>query len=46
MTIPNFVQLTHDEANRKVSVKVEDEEVKKQREMWGMKPSKCEKGLC
>jgi hypothetical protein len=37
MTIPNFVQLEHDEPNRKAYVRIEDEEVKKQREMWGMK---------
>lgn len=37
MTIPDFVRLEHDEANRKAYVRVEDEEVKKQREMWGMK---------
>lgn len=36
MTIPNFIQLEHDEANRKAFVSVEDKEVKKQREMWGM----------
>lgn len=35
MTIPNFIYLEHDEANRKAFVSVEDKEVKKQREMWG-----------
>lgn len=35
MTIPNFIQLKHDEPNRKAYVRVEDEDVKKQREMWG-----------
>ena len=35
MTIPNFIQLEHDEANRKALLKIEDENVKKQREMWG-----------
>jgi large subunit ribosomal protein L6 len=36
MTIPPFVNLEHDEAARKAYVTVEDREVKKQREMWGM----------
>jgi large subunit ribosomal protein L6 len=36
MTIPAFVNLEHDEATRKAYVTVEDREVKKQREMWGM----------
>jgi large subunit ribosomal protein L6 len=36
MTIPPFVKLEHDEAARKAYVMVEDREVKKQREMWGM----------
>jgi large subunit ribosomal protein L6 len=36
MTIPPFVKLEHDEAARKAYVTVEDREVKKQREMWGM----------
>lgn len=35
MTIPQFVNLEHDEAARKAYVTVEDREVKKQREMWG-----------
>ena len=35
MTIPNFINLEHDEPNRKAFVSVEDKEVKKQREMWG-----------
>jgi large subunit ribosomal protein L6 len=35
MTIPNFVQVVHDEPNRKAIVRIEDEKVKKQREMWG-----------
>jgi large subunit ribosomal protein L6 len=39
MTIPNFINLEHDEANRKAFVSVEDKEIKKQREMWGMLPS-------
>jgi large subunit ribosomal protein L6 len=37
MTIPPFVKLEYDEAARKAYVSVEDREVKKQREMWGMK---------
>jgi large subunit ribosomal protein L6 len=37
MTIPPFVNLEHDEAARKAYVTVEDREVKKQREMWGMR---------
>jgi large subunit ribosomal protein L6 len=36
MTIPEFVKLEHDTAARKAYVTVEDREVKKQREMWGM----------
>jgi large subunit ribosomal protein L6 len=36
MTIPPFVSLEHDPANMKAYVTVEDKEVKKQREMWGM----------
>jgi large subunit ribosomal protein L6 len=36
MTIPPFVKLEHDAAARKAYVTVEDREVKKQREMWGM----------
>jgi large subunit ribosomal protein L6 len=36
MTIPNFINLEHDEPNRKAFVSVQDKEVKKQREMWGM----------
>ena len=36
MTIPHFIQLDHDEPNRKAIVSVLDKEVKKQREMWGM----------
>jgi large subunit ribosomal protein L6 len=36
MTIPPFVNLEHDEGARKAYVTVEDREVKKQREMWGM----------
>lgn len=35
MTIPNFINLDYDEANRKAFVSVEDKEIKKQREMWG-----------
>jgi large subunit ribosomal protein L6 len=38
MTIPEFVKLEHDTAARKAYVTVEDKEVKKQREMWGMSP--------
>lgn len=37
MTIPRFVNIEHDAASRKVTVSIEDREVKKQREMWGMK---------
>jgi hypothetical protein len=36
MTIPQFVKLEHDTAARKAFVSVEDRDVKKQREMWGM----------
>ncbi len=36
MTIPHFVKLEHDTVARKAFVSVEDREVKKQREMWGM----------
>jgi large subunit ribosomal protein L6 len=36
MTIPEFVKLEYDTALRKAYVTVEDKEVKKQREMWGM----------
>jgi len=36
MTIPPFVKLEHDAATRKAFVTIEDKEVKKQREMWGM----------
>ncbi|KAG0645781.1 54S ribosomal subunit [Hyphodiscus hymeniophilus] len=35
MTIPDFVQLEHDESNRKAYVRIEDEKVKQQRAMWG-----------
>jgi large subunit ribosomal protein L6 len=42
MTIPKFVILEHDTASRKAIVSVEDKEVKKQREMWGMFSSKRE----
>jgi large subunit ribosomal protein L6 len=38
MTIPEFVKLDYDTALRKAYVTVEDKEVKKQREMWGMSP--------
>lgn len=38
MSVPPFVQIEHDEAGRKAYVSVEDKEVKKQREMWGMSP--------
>lgn len=38
MTVPNFIQLEYDEPNRKALVSVEDKQVKKQREMWGMFP--------
>jgi hypothetical protein len=37
MTIPPFVKLEHDAAARKAYVTVKDREVKKQREMWGMR---------
>lgn len=40
MTIPPFVNLEHDAAARKAVVSVEDKEVRNQREMWGMHPSK------
>jgi large subunit ribosomal protein L6 len=36
MTIPPFVNIQHDVEARKAYVSVEDKEVKKQREMWGM----------
>ena len=36
MTIPQFVKLEHDTTARKAFVSVEDKEIKKQREMWGM----------
>lgn len=36
MTIPPFIKLEHDPSTRKAFVTVEDKEVKKQREMWGM----------
>ena len=36
MTIAPFIKLEHDAATRKAFVTVEDKEVKKQREMWGM----------
>ena len=39
MTIPNFINLDHDEANRKAFVSVENKEIKKQREMWGTSTS-------
>lgn len=38
MAVPHFVNIEHDEAGRKAYVTVEDREVKKQREMWGMSP--------
>jgi large subunit ribosomal protein L6 len=34
--IPPFVQIEHDEVSRKAIVNVEDREIRKQREMWGM----------
>lgn len=36
MTIPPHVHLEHDAAARKAFVKIDDREVRKQREMWGM----------
>ena len=36
MAVPHFVNIEHDEAGRKAYVTVEDREVKKQREMWGI----------
>jgi large subunit ribosomal protein L6 len=37
MTIPTFVNLEHDMAARNAFVTVQDKEIQKQREMWGMK---------
>lgn len=42
LTIPNFVNLEHDTATRKAYVTIENSEVKKQREMWGMKSALVE----
>lgn len=36
MTIPPFVHIEHDTVTKKAFVTVEDREVRKQREMWGM----------
>jgi large subunit ribosomal protein L6 len=36
MTIPTFVNIEHDTVAKKAFVTVEDREVRKQREMWGM----------
>lgn len=36
MTIPPFVNVEHDVALKKAFVTVEDREIRKQREMWGM----------
>lgn len=36
MTIPPFINLEHDLATRKAFVTVNDREIKKQREMWGI----------
>lgn len=36
MTIPTFVNLEHDVEQRKAYVTVQDREIQKQREMWGM----------
>jgi large subunit ribosomal protein L6 len=38
MTIPPFVHIEHDVAAKKAFVTVEDREIRKQREMWGMRP--------
>jgi large subunit ribosomal protein L6 len=46
MTIPPFVKLEHDEATRKAYVTVDDREVKKQREMWGMTSLLTDSGKC
>ena len=36
MPIPTFINLEHDPALRKAYVTVQDKEIQKQREMWGM----------
>ena len=36
MDVPAFVKLEHDVALRKAYVTVQDKEIQKQREMWGM----------
>lgn len=36
MTIPPFVHIEHDTVTKKAFVTIEDREVRKQREMWGM----------
>lgn len=36
MMLPQFVNLEHNVEGRKAVVSVEDREVRKQREMWGM----------
>lgn len=38
MTIPPFVQIEHDFTARKATIDVENREIRKQREMWGMRP--------
>lgn len=37
MTIPPFVQIEHDFTARKATIDVENREIRKQREMWGMR---------
>lgn len=39
MTIPQNVNLEHDEALRKAFVSINDREVREQREMWGTSPT-------
>ena len=36
MSIPNYLHIEHDEATRKAVLRVEDKEIREQREMWGM----------
>ncbi|KAI9673052.1 MAG: hypothetical protein M1817_003216 [Caeruleum heppii] len=35
LTLPSFISIEYDPATRRASVKVEDPEVRQQREMWG-----------
>lgn len=36
MELPPFIRLEHDSVARKAYVGVQDKEIRKQREMWGM----------